>query len=168
MVGGTSGAAPAWAALIALANASSGCNGTAIGFANPALYNAAATNYAADFNDTTSGHNDMTGTNGGQFAAGSGYDMATGLGSPNGSALASAMCTDAIALANPGAQHSIVGSAVSLQINGADTRGANVSFSATGLPISHESITAVTIMMSRETTRMTSQRGIAAAMPRVT
>ena len=106
VVGGTSGAAPAWAALIALANASSACDGTAIGFANPALYNAAATAYAADFNDTTSGDNDMTGTNGGQFVAGPGYDMATGLGSPNGATLAPAMCTDAIALANPGAQRS--------------------------------------------------------------
>src|SRR5205823_6013505 len=134
VVGGTSGAAPAWAALIALANASSACNGTAIGFANPALYNAAATGYAADFNDTTSGSNDLTGVNGGQFNAGPAYDMATGLGSPNGAALASAMCTDAIALANPGAQHSILKSSVSLQIRGADTRGASVSFSATGLP----------------------------------
>jgi Pro-kumamolisin, activation domain/Putative Ig domain len=134
VVGGTSGAAPAWAALIALANASSACNGTAIGFANPALYNAAASGYAADFNDTTTGNNDLTGVNGGQFAAGPGYDMATGLGSPNGSALAAAMCTDAIALANPGAQRSVIHSAVSLQIHGTDTRGASVRFSATGLP----------------------------------
>ena len=134
VVGGTSGAAPAWAALIALANASSACDGTAIGFANPALYNAAATAYAADFNDTTSGDNDLTGTNGGQFVAGAGYDMATGLGSPNGATLARAMCTDAITLANPGAQHSIVKSSVSLQIHGTDTRGASVKFSAAGLP----------------------------------
>ena len=82
VVGGTSGAAPAWAALIALTNASSPCSGTAVGFANPALYNAAANAYAADFNDTTTGDNDMTSTNGGQFAAGPGYDMATGLGTP--------------------------------------------------------------------------------------
>jgi subtilase family serine protease len=133
-VGGTSAAAPAWAALIALANASSACKGAAIGFANPALYNAGATSYGANFNDTTSGNNDMTQTNGGQFAAGPGYDMATGLGSPNGTALAGAICTDAIALTNPGAQHSILNSSVSLQIHGTDTRGASVSFSATGLP----------------------------------
>ena len=33
-----------------------------IGFANPALYDAAANAYGTDFNDITSGNNDMTGT----------------------------------------------------------------------------------------------------------
>jgi subtilase family serine protease len=134
VVGGTSGAAPTWAALIALANASAACHGVAVGFANPGLYNAAATAYAGDFNDIITGNNDMTGVNGGRFAAGPGYDMATGLGSPNGTALAQALCTDAIALANPGAQRSTIQSSVSLQINADDTRGASVSYSASGLP----------------------------------
>jgi hypothetical protein len=105
-----------------------------VGFANPALYNAAASSYAADFNDTTTSDNDMTGTNGGQFAAGPGYDMATGLGSPNGSLLAGALCSDAVSLANPGAQRSTLHRPVSLQIKGSDTRGGIVRFSATGLP----------------------------------
>jgi subtilase family serine protease len=135
VVGGTSGAAPAWAALIALTNASSACAGTPIGFANPALYNAAGSAYAAGFNDITSGNNDMTGINGGQFAAEPGYDMATGLGSPNGSALAGALCTDAISLANPGAQRSTQNTPVSLQIRATDTRGSSVRFTATGLPV---------------------------------
>ncbi len=134
VVGGTSGAAPAWGALIALANASSACAGTRVGFANPALYNAAASNYAANFNDTRSGNNDMTGGNLGQFAAGSGYDMATGLGSPDGSSLASALCADSISVGNPGAQRSIQNAPVSLQIKASDTRGASVHYSATGLP----------------------------------
>jgi subtilase family serine protease len=135
VVGGTSGAAPAWAALIALANASSACNGTRVGFANPALYNAAASNYAASFNDTTSGNNDMTGSNLGQFAAGPGYDMATGLGSPNGAALTGALCADSISLGNPGSQRSTLNTPVSLQIHGSDTRGASVHFTASGLPV---------------------------------
>ncbi|HET6867800.1 MAG TPA: putative Ig domain-containing protein, partial [Solirubrobacteraceae bacterium] len=135
VVGGTSGAAPAWAALIALANASSACNGTRVGFANPALYNAAASNYAANFNDTTSGNNDMTGSNLGQFAAGPGYDMATGLGTPNGSSLTGTLCADSISLGNPGPQRSTLNTPVSLQIRGSDTRGAAVQFSATGLPV---------------------------------
>ena len=135
VVGGTSGAAPAWAALIALTNASSPCSGTAVGFANPALYNAAANAYAADFNDITSGNNDMTGTNGGQFAAGPGYDMATGLGSPNGSSLAGALCTDAISLANPGAQRSTLHSAGQPPDQGRPTpAGQACTYSATGLP----------------------------------
>ncbi|MGN6869930.1 MAG: putative Ig domain-containing protein, partial [Solirubrobacteraceae bacterium] len=135
VVGGTSGAAPAWAALVALANASSACTGTRVGFANPALYNAAASNYAANFNDTTSGNNDMTNTNLMQFAAGPGYDMATGLGSPNGAALASALCADSISVGNPGPRRSTLNTPVSLQIRASDTHGASVHFSATGLPV---------------------------------
>jgi subtilase family serine protease len=134
VVGGTSGAAPTWAALIALANASAACHGVAVGFANPALYDAAATAYAGDFNDIITGNNDVTGANGGQFAAGPGYDMATGLGSPNGAALAQALCTDSIALANPGAQRSTIQSRVSLQVNAEDTHGASVTYDASGLP----------------------------------
>lgn len=134
VVGGTSAAAPTWAALIALVNASAACHGVPIGFANPALYGAAATGYANDFNDTVTGNNDMTGANLGQFAARPGYDMATGLGSPNGTALTQALCTDSIALVDPGAQRSAVNSTVSLQIKADDTRGAAVSYSATGLP----------------------------------
>ena len=134
VVGGTSAAAPAWAALIALANASARCGGASIGFANPALYEAAATAYGINFNDVTSGNNDMTMSNGGLYPAGSGYDMATGLGSPNGTALAQSLCTDAIALANPGPQRSTVKTNVNLQIKAADTRGAAVTYRATGLP----------------------------------
>jgi hypothetical protein len=134
VVGGTSAAAPAWAALIALANASATCHGVPVGFANPALYNAASTGYTGDFNDVTTGNNDMTGGNGGQFAAGPGYDMATGLGSPNGASLAPALCTDSITLINPGRQHTTQGSTASLQIKGFDTHGAPVRYRADGLP----------------------------------
>ena len=134
VVGGTSAAAPAWAALIALANASGRCAGVPIGFANPALYDAAASAYSTDFNDITSGNNDMTGLNGGLYPAGAGYDMATGLGSPNGAALVQSLCTDAIAFANPGAQFSTIKKAVSLQLKAADTRGGAVTYKATGLP----------------------------------
>jgi hypothetical protein len=134
-VGGTSAAAPAWAALIALANASAPCGGTPIGFANPALYHAAAVAYGTDFNDVMSGNNDMTGLNGGLYPAGSGYDMATGLGSPNAIALAQTLCADAITLANPGPQRTTVETTASLQIAALDTRGHTVvTYTADGLP----------------------------------
>ncbi len=134
-VGGTSAAAPVWAALLALANATGRCAGTPLGFANPALYNAAATAYSADFNDVTSSDNDMTGVNGGLFPAGPGYDMATGLGSPNATALAQTLCTDAITLANPGEQRTTVKTPVSLQIKAAATRSQPVTITTSGLPI---------------------------------
>jgi subtilase family serine protease len=146
-VGGTSGAAPTWAALIALTNASASCAGRPVGFINPGLYFAAGAAYGSDFNDVTSGTNDMTGTNSGEYTAGAGYDMASGLGSPNGAALAGSLCTDQVAIANPGLVgttvgisaspglvRTTVGTSVSLQIRAVDSRGAGLSYSATGLP----------------------------------
>jgi subtilase family serine protease len=95
--GGTSAAAPLWAALAALADASRACAGRTIGFANPALYAAAATSYAADFHDVTSGNNDDTnwGNTQGLYPAGPGYDMASGLGTPNAGNLAKTLCSEA-------------------------------------------------------------------------
>jgi subtilase family serine protease len=70
--GGTSAGAPQWAALLARRNSlGNGSTTTAI---NPILYAAAKTNYAGLFRDITSG---STG-----FPAVTGYDLATGLGSP--------------------------------------------------------------------------------------
>ncbi len=92
-IGGTSGGAPLWAALLALINASASCQGNRVGFANPALYSAASAAYGGDFNDITAGNNDFTGTGGGQYGAGAGYDLATGLGTPFASSLQSTFCT---------------------------------------------------------------------------
>jgi len=99
--GGTSAAAPTWAAYIALVNASSGCYSTPVGFANPDLYSIASkawsgTAYTADFNDITVGNNNPLNYespgNEGPYSALVGYDMASGLGSPQGAALATALC----------------------------------------------------------------------------
>ncbi len=102
--GGTSAAAPLWAAVATLVNASPACGGHTIGFANPALYEVAGDPavYAASFRDVT------TARPGGKpttnifeaaqpFPAGPGYDMASGLGTPQVPALAASLC----ALANP-------------------------------------------------------------------
>jgi subtilase family serine protease len=85
--GGTSAAAPTWASLVALADSSGYCAGrSAIGFVNPILYGLPA----GDFHDVTVGNNSYEGVSG--YAAGSGYDMASGLGTPNGAALVPALC----------------------------------------------------------------------------
>jgi len=77
-VGGTSDAAPQWAALIALADQGRGAAGSLDGPSQtlPALYQigASSTEYPNDFNDITSGNNG--------FSAQVGYDLVTGLGSP--------------------------------------------------------------------------------------
>ena len=88
--GGTSAAAPTWAALAVLADASVACSGKTVGFANPALYQAARTAYSTYFNDVTTGNNSFGGLTG--FSAAGGYDMAAGLGSPKGAAVAAVLC----------------------------------------------------------------------------
>ncbi|MDA8297173.1 MAG: S53 family peptidase [Actinomycetota bacterium] len=81
--GGTSEGAPSWAALTALADEQAG---HPLGSLNPLLYGIArsASAYRADFHDVTVGNNDF---GGGGFPAGPGYDVPTGLGSPNAKAL---------------------------------------------------------------------------------
>lgn len=83
--GGTSAAAPLWAALVALAESSTACGGRPLGFLNPSLYRLAGSRaYGTDFRDVTSGNNDFlpSGAAPGLYPAGVGYDMATGLGTP--------------------------------------------------------------------------------------
>ena len=74
--GGTSAVAPLYAGLVARLNQASG---TPLGFANPLFYN----NESA-FRDITSGNN-------GGYSATVGWDPCSGLGSPNGRSLASAI-----------------------------------------------------------------------------
>jgi kumamolisin len=76
VVGGTSSVAPLWAALIALVNEQ---KGSAAGFVNPALYGS-----PGDFHDIVKGNN-------GVYSAGPGWDACTGLGSPVGTAVATAL-----------------------------------------------------------------------------
>jgi kumamolisin len=141
-IGGTSAAAPLWAAYTALADGSSACVGKRVGFANPALYDAAGSSYSSDFHDITSGNDRYTpdGYTGGLYPTGTGYDMASGLGTPNGGPLASTLCDEAnpahtVSVTNPGSQTSTVGTAVSLQITATDSAsGQTLTYSATGLP----------------------------------
>lgn len=84
-VGGTSAAAPLWAAVVALTDASQLCGGSSVGFLNPSLYAiAATTGYRSSFHDIVTGNDDYQGSGyvGGLYPAGPGYDMASGLGSP--------------------------------------------------------------------------------------
>ena len=146
--GGTSAAAPVWAAVAALTNASSACKGTPIGFANGALYAAAGSGYATNFTDVTSGNNDYApdGYTGGLYAAQRGFDLASGLGSPNGATLPPALCDAAsaagaeagvantISITGPGAQTTTTGTASDLQVAATDSGGASLTYVAAGLP----------------------------------
>ena len=132
--GGTSAAAPLWAALLALADGSSACASGPIGFANPALYGAAGTSsYNLLFNDITVGDNDWLGDTSGQFAAKVGYDQASGLGTPVASELVPALCGGPIELTTPTAQTTVLGTSATLQLAATAATG-TISWSATGLP----------------------------------
>jgi kumamolisin len=78
VVGGTSAVAPLWAGLLACINQSLGKN---VGYVNALLY---ASTVPSTFHDITSGSN-------GDDSAGPGWDVCTGLGTPDGSALLSAL-----------------------------------------------------------------------------
>ena len=75
--GGTSAVAPLWAALIALINSQRAAH---VGFLNPTLYAKA-----------TGALSDITAGNNGAYKAGAGWDACTGLGSPKGQALVTAL-----------------------------------------------------------------------------
>jgi subtilase family serine protease len=86
LYGGTSFATPMWAAYLALANEQALANGATSTFAfiNPALYDIyAGSGYDTDFHDILTGGNTL-GTS-------VGYDLSTGLGSPNGNNLINAL-----------------------------------------------------------------------------
>jgi subtilase family serine protease len=76
--GGTSFAAPMWAAYIALVNQQLASEGKGtIGFINPTIYAQNITSeYATDFHDISSGKS-------GSYSAVKGYDLVTGWGSPS-------------------------------------------------------------------------------------
>lgn len=92
MIGGTSSAAPIWAAITAEI-AASGTAGTScsalpttaggadLGFLGPELYAVANSHYQEAFNDVTIGNNDVFSVGTG-YRATLGYDLASGLGSP--------------------------------------------------------------------------------------
>jgi subtilase family serine protease len=84
-VGGTSIAAPLWAALVALTNAWPACSTHPVGFLNPSLYSiAGSSQYLSAFNDVTTGNNVSSYLpTWWRYPATVGYDLATGLGTPD-------------------------------------------------------------------------------------
>jgi Pro-kumamolisin, activation domain/Carbohydrate binding module (family 6) len=135
--GGTSFAAPMWAGYLALVNQQSVANGNkTVGFINPTLYSIGeSSSYDSDFHDVTSGSNG--------FSATTGYDLATGWGSPNGSGLLNALAgsstspTPGFSLsASPGSVSIVQGNSGSSTITSTATGGFTgaVTLAASGAP----------------------------------
>jgi hypothetical protein len=83
--GGTSAATPMWAALTALVNQQDQAIGLPpAGLVNPALYNLAKSQlvYGASFHDVADGSNNQVSSSLPVYTAITGYDLATGLGTP--------------------------------------------------------------------------------------
>jgi len=147
-IGGTSASTPLWAAVFALAEASRACAGNLIGFANPALYALASSSqsaYASYFNDVTNDainpagdDNDLSasGNTAGLYEAGTGYDMATGLGTPNAANLAPALCREALQVQAAGVKQSFLDAGVSVKVSASLPAGqsGNVIYTAKHLP----------------------------------
>ncbi len=134
VVGGTSAVAPLWAALAALMNEKLG---QPVGFLNPKLY--ALTGSA--LHDVISGNNDDSGL--GYYQARAGWDPCTGLGSPDGTALLSALSSSTSS--TPGATQS---GTERTQISGDEPKhGASDNWSALSNPEA-ETIT-VTLILRR-------------------
>ena len=137
---GTSASAQGLGGIMALVLQSAG--GGRQGNPNPVLYRLAAATYSgsgpAVFHDVTAGNNGVPGVTG--FAAGTGYDLATGLGSVDVRALASAYgAASGPTLAVTAAPSSVsfaAGASANVDVTTAGTGGfdAAVSLTVAGLP----------------------------------
>jgi len=142
LFGGTSQAAPLWAALVADTN--QGC-ATPAGLLNPALYAAGA---GSSFNDVTVGNNALVPVVNPKYPATAGYDLASGWGSPRAGALlallsgSSAGCPTVTGL-NPALGPAIGGTPVTISGSGFGTGSPTVAFD--GIPASVVSATSTAI-----------------------
>ena len=135
--GGTSFAAPMWAAYIALVNQQLVANGKpTIGFINPTIYSQNVTSaYKTDFHDITSGTS-------GSYSATIGYDLVTGWGSPNTGLIAA--LTGGTTTPPPSNDFSIAATSPTIAAGSSGTSGVTtaitngsaetVSLSASGMP----------------------------------
>ena len=98
-VGGTSCAAPLWAAFTALINQQAASRGKPpVGFLNPAIYAVGkGANYTTDFHDITTGNN-FSPSSPTNFPAATGYDLCTGWGTPSGINLINALMPDDLSI----------------------------------------------------------------------
>ena len=133
--GGTSAATPLLAAMTADANSFSLANGGGrLGFASPFLYT-----HPGDFRDITDGSNNAAA--GDNYPAGTGFDMATGLGSPRGAQLATSL-SGSTAAPTSFDTTTLTGASVqgSISANAPATLHGTLRDTTSGLPLGDETI----------------------------
>jgi hypothetical protein len=138
-VGGTSLSSPLWAGYIAMVNQKAKAAGKAnVGGINPTVYAVAkSSQYSSTFHDVTTGSN-------GTYSAGTGYDLCTGWGSPQGDNLvdplingaAPPVANDFSIAASPASVSVDPGKSVTSTISTKVTKGSaqTVALTAAGLP----------------------------------
>ncbi len=140
-IGGTSLAAPRWAAFVALINQQAATNAGStgnptLGFLNPTIYTLSSGDYASDFHDITTGNNATsttcaTGTLGclpsgvEGFDAVTGFDLVSGWGSPNGPTV-----FDALFPSTTNANFSMAASQATLSLTPGGQKTTSISISA--------------------------------------
>ncbi|MGH9108943.1 MAG: protease pro-enzyme activation domain-containing protein, partial [Acidimicrobiales bacterium] len=168
-VGGTSAGAPLWAGLMALVD--QGC-ASPQGMVNTKLYTTAPVRSA--LTDVTLGNNDLTDTNPGQYNAGPGYDLASGLGTPLGATLLAALQPSGGCPAVTGLSpsHGPLHGGSTVTVSGTDLAGATaVHFGSAAAPIQSTSASSVTVVVSPSGTTqtvdvtVTTANGTSAATP---
>lgn len=151
VAGGTSFATPIFAGMVAILNQAKGYT-TGQGLINPSLYSiAGGSSYSSAFHDVTSGNNYCTagspycasnGTTLG-FAAGTGYDEVTGLGSVDLNNLATAWP------AATGTAATLIASTTTVSAsNSTPTNGQSVTFTITVAPASGSGVPTGTVNLS--------------------
>ena len=134
-IGGTSIGPPILSAIVAIATQTCSpvqlSGTTRLGFLNPTLYAVAAT--AGNFVDVTSGSNDAF--NQGAYTAGTGYDLASGLGSPSAT-FVTALCPPALNVA----KSPLIASKRAVYLNSSVTLTAFTQ-SASGSPLPNTPVT---------------------------
>ena len=141
--GGTSIAAPQWAAVIAVANAMRAANGkTTLGDIHATLYKSIAAvpgTYAASLGDIVDGTNGTCAT----CRAGTGFDQATGWGTPNSAKLLEALSgvsttstttTTAAPVVPGGSLTGKAGTALSQSLGATAPSGTTTAYSVSGAP----------------------------------
>ncbi len=149
-VGGTSASSPLMSGLVA--DADSGCG--RVGVLTPLLYALYSEgSYGGAFTDVTSGNTDLTGSNGGAYPATTGYDAATGIGTP----IAAGLTCTSVSAVSSGYEG---GSAT---VSGLGLEHATIDFGSAQATIVSANATSAEVIVPAGSGTVTCQRPVSAA-----
>ena len=166
-IGGTSAAAPLWAALAAVADQAVGAT------SGTGPWNRVVTaGEGCATNDITTGNNDMLGVNGGDFPATPNYDLASGWGSPVGGAIVAELTTPCPVVTGLSPASGTMAGGYTVTIAGTGFTGATaVRFGTTAATITGVTSTSITVTVPAAAAagtvpvRVTGPGGTSASVP---